>query len=98
VRRWRSGLFQGGLLIALVLFVALAVLSHSAAYFPVDLAITRGFQNFDSPWMETLMRAVSWAGYNPQAILIVAAGVVILYALHLRREAAAAALAAITGW
>jgi undecaprenyl-diphosphatase len=96
VRRWRASLFQGGLLAALVLFVVLAALAHSAAYFPIDLAITRGFQNFDSAWMVTLMQAVSWVGYNPQSIIIVAAGVVLLYTLRLPREAAAAALAAIS--
>jgi undecaprenyl-diphosphatase len=95
VRRWRARLFQGGLLAALALFTALAVLSYSTAYFPFDLAITRGLQSLDSPWMEAFMRAISWPGYNPQTILIIAVGVVSLYALRLPREAAAAALAAI---
>jgi undecaprenyl-diphosphatase len=95
VRRWRAWLFQGGLLAALVLFAVLAVLSHSAAYFPIDLAITRGLQNFDSPWMEAFMRAISWPGFDPQSIIIIAVGVLVLFALRLRREAVAAALAAL---
>jgi undecaprenyl-diphosphatase len=91
-RRWRSLVFQASLLAALILFALLAFLASTTAYFPIDLAITRLVQSFDSTWVEALMRAVSWPGYAPQVIPIVICISALLFALGLGREAALSAL------
>jgi undecaprenyl-diphosphatase len=91
-RRWRSLVFQASLLAALVLFALLAYLASTTAYFPIDLAITRFVQSFNSPWVEALMRAVSWPGYSPQVILIVISISSLVFVLGLRWEAAVSGL------
>jgi hypothetical protein len=69
-RRLRTVLFQGYLIAALSVFAILAVLSSTMAYFPIDVTITRTLQTLQAPWFETLMRAVSWLGYTPQATIL----------------------------
>jgi hypothetical protein len=84
--------FQVALLAALILFSLLAYHASTTAYFPIDIAITHFVQSFDSPWVEALMRVVSWPGYSPQVILVVIGISALLFALGLRQEAALSAL------
>lgn len=79
VRRMRTILFQLYLLLALLGFSALAFLASSAAYFPIDVTITRGLQILDRPWLDFLMRAISWPGYTLQAGFVIIAVAVLLY-------------------
>lgn len=91
-RRWRARLFQGYLLAAVGLFLILAFMAHSAAYFPIDLAITRALQQYHWIWLVSLMRLVSWPGYGPQVLLVTGAISFLVWTLGLRREAAACLL------
>ena len=58
--RRRTAIFQGYILVAIVLFAILAVLAHTVAYFTFDVTITREVQEFNAGWFDGLMRALSW--------------------------------------
>ncbi|MEP7359911.1 MAG: hypothetical protein ABI847_21855, partial [Anaerolineales bacterium] len=59
----------------LVVLIILSVMAHSAAYFPIDLTITRAFQAQQSAALDTVALAIDWLGYVPQiAILMVVFG------------------------
>lgn len=92
-RQWRARLFQGYLVAATLAFAVLLVLARQADYFPIDLRITLAVQQFDAGWFNTLMAAVSYPGYAPQAWVIAAVIVVLLFAVGLRWEAVMAAAA-----
>ncbi len=51
-------------LLLFALFTALAWFVHFNPVIPVDVVITREFQENKSPWLETLMIAVSYLGNN----------------------------------
>lgn len=68
-RHRRVSIFQIALIASLGLFGVLAVLASGAAYFPMDLTITRALQGLRSPALQAIMLAVSWPGYMPQAVL-----------------------------
>ncbi len=91
-RQWRARLFQGYLLAATVAFAVLVVLASQFDYFPIDLRITRAVQEMQAGWFSALMVAVSYPGYAPQAYVIAAAVVALLFAVGLRWEAVMAAL------
>ena len=48
-RRYRAAAFQAYVLSAAVVFVVLAVVAHSVAYFSMDLTITKAVQSY---WLE----------------------------------------------
>ncbi len=89
VRRYRSLIFQGYLLAAILAFALLALLASSSAYFPIDLVITKFFQAWHTAWLDLIMRAVSWLGYTPQILLVSLILILLLIALKLYREGAA---------
>ena len=91
-RRWRVVVFQAYLIAALALFAFLAVLARSAAYFPIDLVITQALQAYGWPWFDLLMRIVSWPGYGPQVLGVIAVLSSLLWVLGLHREALVSAL------
>lgn len=82
---------------ASALFVALAILAHSNAYFPVDLTVTRTLQADHGHGLEALMFTTSWLGYFPQVAALSAVVVSALFATGLRREAGAALFATLGG-
>jgi len=86
-RRLRMLVFQVYVLIALLAFLLLAFLASSQAYFPIDLVITKALQALSSDWFASLMRLVSWPGYGPQVVFVVALVVFLLYRLGLHLEA-----------
>jgi undecaprenyl-diphosphatase len=92
VRRYRTLAFQLYVLSAILGFSALAFLASTAGHFALDLAITRALQSFRSPAADLAMRAVSFFGYSPQAVVLVAGSGALLYALGLRREGLVASL------
>lgn len=69
-RRYRASVFQGYLIGAVVVFLILAVLAHTVAYFTFDVTITREVQEFRVGWFDVLMRASSWIGFAPQVNVI----------------------------
>jgi undecaprenyl-diphosphatase len=79
---------MAGLVATLVLlFVALALLVRHAGGTPVDLAITRGIQQVDSPALLDLMVAVSAIGYWPWSWLAAGVASLVAFAAGFRREA-----------
>jgi undecaprenyl-diphosphatase len=87
----RSPWFRGLLWVAFgllaIAFFVLALAAHTVAYFPLDLQAARAVQAIPAPWFHTLMMAVSWPGFPPQAPVFI--GVVVLGCLlaHRRRQA-----------
>jgi undecaprenyl-diphosphatase len=87
VRRYRTVLFQAGLLSIVVAFSILSLLVSTTAYFPIDLRITLDLQRINSPIFAELMSLISWAGYTPQSIILTALIVGLLYISGLQWEA-----------
>ena len=69
-RHYRAWVFQGYLVGAVVLFVILAILAKTIAYFTFDVTITRALQTFHPGWFDGLMYSLSWIGFAPQAWII----------------------------
>lgn len=86
-RRYRAIAFQAYVLSAAVVFVVLAFVAHTVAYFPIDLTITHAVQAEHGIVFDRLMYAVSWVGFLPQGAYLAAAVVVILALAGLRWEA-----------
>ena len=94
-RRWRARIFQTYLVVATLAFGILVVLASLFNYFAIDLSITRAVQTINFVGFAGLMQGVSYIGYAPQIYLLVAAVVVLLFALGLRWEAVVALAAAL---
>lgn len=88
-RRRRAAVFQTWVLAAAGLFIVLAVVAHSVAYFPLDLTITRAVQRYEGQTFSRLMYAITWIGFAPQVALICLAAVLALVVFGLRWEAVA---------
>lgn len=86
-RRYRASVFQGYLIGAAVVFLLLAVLAHTIAYFTFDVTITREVQEFRAGWFDVLMRALSWIGFAPQVNVISFLILLFLYGSGLKWEA-----------
>ena len=78
-RHYRAWVFQGYLIGAVVVFIILAVLAKTVAYFTFDVTITQALQTFHPGWFDALMYTLSWIGFAPQAWMI--SVVVILFLL-----------------
>ena len=85
-RHYRASVFQGYLIGAVVVFLILAVLAHTVAYFTFDVTITREVQEFQAGWFDGLMRALSWIGFAPQVYVISFVILLFLYASGLKWE------------
>lgn len=94
-RKYRAAVFQAYVLIATLVFVALAVAAHYIPYFQIDLIVTRAFQSYKGAAVDGLMRGVSWMGFVPQVDLLIVLVIAILFLLGLRWEALAAMFAAL---
>jgi membrane-associated phospholipid phosphatase len=62
-------------------------LSSMFNYFPIDLSVTRAVQTINFAWFASLMWWISFFGYAPQILILVATVVVILLLIGLRWEA-----------
>jgi membrane-associated phospholipid phosphatase len=89
-RDYRAAIFQGYLIGAVIVFLLLAVLAHTVAYFTFDVTITREVQEFNAGWFDVLMRALSWIGFAPQVYVISFLILLFLYASGLKRESVVA--------
>ncbi len=89
IRAWSRHrvLIIGYLLVAALLFAALAVEVRQTPYFGVDLAITRAVQSFRTPALDVLMQLVGESGFFPQVLLLNALFIIILYLCRLRWSA-----------
>jgi undecaprenyl-diphosphatase len=86
-RRYRAAAFQAYVLIASAVFVALAVVAHTVAYFPIDLTITHAVQSYHGAAFDRLMHGLSWLGFMPQVDVLAALTIVLLFVAGLRWEA-----------
>jgi len=93
-RRYRAAAFQIYVLFAAAVFVALAVIARTVAYFPIDLTITRAVQSYHGPTFDHLMYVISWIGFMPQVDVAAALAIVLLFGAGLRWEAVVALFAA----
>ncbi len=93
-RHRRAAAFQLYVLGASAVFIAMAVIAHYVAYFPMDLTITRAVQGIHGDAFHRLMYGMSWIGYMPQADVIVAVTVLAAYLAGLRWEAVTTVFAA----
>lgn len=91
----RSHVFTAILLLALVLFIALALLARMVDYFPIDVTITQSLQTIEQRWFDLLMRAVSWPGRAGQSFVVTSILVILIYWVGFRWEAAVAALTSV---
>src|SRR5882672_2684617 len=89
-RRARAAAFQAYLLIGSAIFIALAVVAHTVAYFPIDLTITRAFQSYHGDTLGRVMYGVSWIGFMPQVDILCGVTVLALFLAGLRWEAVCA--------
>jgi membrane-associated phospholipid phosphatase len=95
-RPYRAAAFQACVLGASVAFVALALVAHTVAYFPIDLTITRAVQGYHGPIFDHLMYGTSWLGFFPQTAALSAVVVLALFFVGLRWEAVSALFATIS--
>ena len=86
-RRYRAAVFQAYLIIAVVVFIILAVIAKTVAYFTFDVTITRAVQGIHAGWFDALMRALTWIGFPPQAWVITLGVLLFLYVSGLKWEA-----------
>jgi membrane-associated phospholipid phosphatase len=85
--RW-GFILLGVYAIQLTLFALLAFWVHFHPVLPVDVAITREFQENQSPWLRFTMIAVSYLGYNFILFsLLILLTAVFFWLLRLRLEA-----------
>jgi membrane-associated phospholipid phosphatase len=85
-RRYRATVFLTYLIVAVVVFIVLAVLAKTIAYFTFDVTITRALQTYHVGWFDGLMGALSWIGFAPQAWVITLIILLFLYASGLKWE------------
>jgi len=85
-RRYRASVFQSYLVFAVLVFLAMAVLAKTVAYFTFDVMITQTLQSYHGVWFNTLMVDLTWLGFAPQAWVVSVAVVVFLYAGGLKWE------------
>jgi undecaprenyl-diphosphatase len=82
-----------GGLICLAALVVLSVMAHSAAYFPIDLTVTRALQRLQSPVLDRLALSVNWLGFAPQIMIVLGLICLGLFAAGQRWEAVVMLLA-----
>jgi undecaprenyl-diphosphatase len=95
-RRYRAVAFQSYALVASVVFVILAVIAHTVAYFPIDLTITHAIQAYHGQVFDRLMYGISWLGFYPQVVPLGAVVILALFFSGLRWEAVSTLFATIS--
>ena len=92
-RRYRAAVFQVYVLFAAAVFVTLAVVAHTVAYFPIDITVTRAVQSYHGVVFDRLMYWTSWIGFMPQVDVAAALVIALLFGVGLRWEAVVALFA-----
>src|SRR5688500_150301 len=72
---------------AIIIYLTLVFMLVALPHCPLELVMTHTLQAQRSPGLDILMQAISWPGYPPQLIFLLAAVVVFIYALGFRWEA-----------
>ncbi len=94
VRRYRSVLFQGTLILIAGAFAALTFIIKTMPLSAIDVQITRSIQMIRLPSLVLLMNWISWAGYGPQSVILVAVIALVIYGFGWHWEAIMALIAA----
>ena len=94
-REYRTLLFQVALFLAIAAFGLLTFMVKTTPSFPIDLQITHTLQSIASPLFSAAMSVISWPGFLPQAIVIPALAVLVIYTFGLHWEALMILIAAI---
>lgn len=94
VRHYRAVLFQVLLVFIAGAFAGLTFLVKTTPSFAIDLQITKAIQLINMPSFASLMSMVSWPGFMPQAVIITAVIVRVIYAFGLHWEAVMVSVAA----
>jgi membrane-associated phospholipid phosphatase len=87
LRMVRLYLFQGYILVALLLFAALAFLANTVPVFQPDVFITKELQGELAPVFGPILEAVSIPGFAPYSVILLIGIPLIMVALGLRWEA-----------
>ncbi|MEO8609262.1 MAG: phosphatase PAP2 family protein [Chloroflexota bacterium] len=91
-RHYRALIFQSYVIGAIILFVVLAVLAKTIAYFTFDVTITHEIQEFHVWWFDAFMYSLTWIGFTPQAPIISAVIIVFLFVSGLKWESVVSTL------
>lgn len=94
-RRYRTTVFLGYLVGAVVVFLILAVLAKTIAYFTFDVTFTHLVQTFNPVWFSALMIALSWIGFGPQAYVLTVLVLLFLIVSGLKWETVVALISVI---
>ena len=89
-REYRTLAFQVALFLAIGAFAVLTFMVSSTPLFSLDLQITGGLQEINSPLFAAVMEWISWPGFLPQSVIIPLVVAGLLYYLGLRWEAVTA--------
>ena len=73
--------------VQLALFAALAWWVHLYPINPLDIAITREFQENPSPWLNISMAIISYPGSSPLLFILILLAAVVFWVVGLRLEA-----------
>jgi membrane-associated phospholipid phosphatase len=95
-RRYRSILFQFGIISVSSAFAFLTMLANSTPFFPLDVQITRSIQLIGNPAFAQFMSLISWPGFPPQSFVIPLFIAALIYSLGLHWEGVAALIAALS--
>jgi membrane-associated phospholipid phosphatase len=98
MKRYQFWALRIYLLVAGLAFILLAFAARKAGGFPIDWAVTRALQGFNPVWFDTLMRVVSFFGYNPQGPILYALLVLLLRLVSSRWEAVVAGGGVLVGY
>ena len=97
-RHYRAAAFQVYVFSVSVVFVVLAFVAHTVAYFPIDLTITHVVQTYHGVAFDRLMYWLSWLGFMPQVDVLGTLAVVTLFSAGLKWEAVATLFAECGVW
>ena len=86
-RRYRASVFQLYLVGAVIIFVVLAFLAKTVAYFTFDVTITHAIQTVNAGWFDALMSLLTWIGFSPASWIISALVIGFLFVSGLKWEA-----------
>jgi undecaprenyl-diphosphatase len=86
-RRYRAAVFQVYVLVASAAFVALAIAAHYIPYFHIDLWVTRTIQSYHGAAFDTVMRFLTWLGFQSALALIGGGVLVAVFIAGLRWDA-----------
>ncbi len=96
ILRYRARIFQGYVVIALIIFAILAAFSHFILYFNFDLTISRAVQSINFLGFNELMQLVTLPGNPPIFAFLMFGIVIILFLFKLKWESVSMAAVSVS--